>query len=147
MKRLASFTFGVCSALALAGCPGTLSNPADFVDGGSTEKSAEMILEESCGIGGCHDDITKAQGLDLVTPPVEDSVVDQPATAVGCESETLVVAGDPNNSYLLHKIEAAFGICGTQMPQLGSLPESEVEILRQWIIGLGGSGGGTLDGG
>lgn len=138
MKRLASLTLGLCSVGALAGCPGSLSNPEDFIDGGSTDKSAEMILEERCGIGGCHDDITKAQFLDLLTPPVADSVVDQPATAMGCESRTLVVAGDPDNSYLYDKVIGAFGICGTQMPQIGSLPESEKEILRQWIIDLDG---------
>lgn len=127
-------------AVVLTGCAASLSNPEDFIDGGTAPKSAEMILADSCGIGGCHDDITTAQGLDLVTPPVEDSVVDQPATAAGCESRTLVVAGDPNNSYLLDKIEAAFGICGDPMPQLGSLSENEMEILRQWIIGLGDGG-------
>ncbi len=140
MNRFASLTFGLCLAVVLTGCAASLSNPEDFIDGGTAPKSAEMILADSCGIGGCHDDITTAQGLDLVTPPVEDSVVDQPATAAGCESRTLVVAGDPNNSYLLDKIEAAFGICGDPMPQLGSLSENEMEILRQWIIELGDGG-------
>jgi hypothetical protein len=124
-----------------------LSNPNDFIDGGSIEKDAETILVDSCGIAGCHDDITKAAELDLLSPDVESRLVDQNAKWMGCESRTLVVAGVPDSSYLLDKVLGAAGICESQMPLLGSLSADEIEMLRQWIIDLGGSGGGTSDGG
>ena len=148
MNRFASLTYGVLSALVIAGCPASLSNPDDFIDGGSIDKEAEAILAESCGTTGCHDASPQAQaGLDLISPNVESRVVDIDAVGLGCESDVLVVAGDPDGSYLLDKVLDLPTICGLQMPLVGTLPPDEIEILRQWIIDLGGSGGGTLDGG
>jgi hypothetical protein len=67
-----------------------------------------------------------------------------------CRDNILVVAGNPDGSYLLDKVLPAIGICGVSMPT-GSVPplsDDEVEILRQWIIDLGGGAdGGTPDGG
>ena len=148
MKRFASLTFGLCSILVFAGCAGSLSNPEDFIDGGTSPKSAEMVLADSCGTVGCHDDSPQPEaGLDLLSPNVESRVVGVNATGVGCESEILVVAGGPDGSYLLDKVLNTPGICGLSMPVVGTLSASEIEILRQWIIDLGGSGGGTPDGG
>lgn len=149
MKRFALFTLGVCPALLLVGCAASLSNPEDFVDGGTAPKSAEMILADSCGISGCHDDTPEAQaGLDLISPGVASRVVAVNAIGLGCEADILVVAGDPDSSYLLDKVLPAIGICGLQMPTVGTLSADEVETLRQWIIDLGGeSDGGTPDGG
>jgi hypothetical protein len=148
MKRFASLAYGLCSALVFTGCAGDLSNPEDFIDGGTVLKSAEAILAASCGTTGCHDDAPQPQaGLDLLSPNVESRVVDINATGLGCTSDTLVVAGDPDGSYLLDKVLDTIGICGLPMPVLGSLSASEVDILRQWIIDLGASNGGAPDGG
>jgi hypothetical protein len=148
MKRFASFAYGVLSALVIAGCPGGLSNPEDFIDAGSIEKDAETILADSCGTTGCHDASPQAQaGLDLISPNVEGRVVNLNAIGQGCESSILVVAGDPDGSYLLDKALDLPAICGLQMPLVGSLLPDEIQTLRQWIIDLGGSGGGDPDGG
>ena len=148
MKRFALLTLGVWSALVLAGCAASLSNPEDFIDGGSAG-SAEMILADSCGISGCHDSSPQAQaGLDLISPGVAGRVVDVNAVGLGCETDILVVAGDPDASYLLDKVLNMPGICGLEMPTVGVLSADEVETLRQWIIDLGGGAdGGTPDGG
>ena len=148
MKRFASFTYGVLSVLLIAGCPGSLSNPEDFIDGGSTEKDAKTILADSCGTMGCHDASPQAQaGLDLISPDVESRVVDVNAVGLGCDSGMLVVAGDPDGSYLLDKALDLPTICGLQMPLVGSLLPDEIQILRQWITDLDGSAGGAPDGG
>ena len=65
MKRLASLTLGLCSALLFSGCAGNLSNPEDFMDAGTVPKSAEMVLAESCGTTGCHDDSSLAQDVSI----------------------------------------------------------------------------------
>ena len=107
-----------------------------------------MVLADSCGITGCHDATSlAAEGLDLVSPSVENRVVNVNAIGNGCESDILVVAGDPDGSYLFEKVLNAPGVCGLQMPITGTLTPSEIETLREWIIDLGGSGGGTSDGG
>lgn len=138
-----------CASLVLlTGCPGSLSDPDAFGDGGVEIKDAETILAESCGTTGCHDDSAQAQeGLDLISPDVESRLVDINAMGSGCTNRVLVVAGDPDSSYLMDKISNTPGICGTQMPVVGILAPDEVEVLRQWIVDLGDSFEGTPDGG
>jgi hypothetical protein len=148
MHRSLQAAFGAGLLIFLSGCPGTLSNPGDFTDGGMEVKDAEAILAESCGTTGCHDDTSQAQaGLDLVSPGVENRVVDVNAIGIGCSDRILVVAGDPNTSYLLDKILNVPGICGLQMPVVGTLPPEDIDILEEWIIDLGASSGSELDGG
>ena len=74
-------------------------------------------------------------------------MVDVNAVGVGCTSRILVVAGDPDSSYLMDKVLNIPGICGLQMPVVGSLAASDVEVLRQWIVDLGAASASTLDGG
>jgi hypothetical protein len=138
---LASLSAG--SAFLLFGCAGELDDPGAFSgDGGTEVKSAEMILAESCGTTGCHDNSSQAQaGLDLLSPGVENRVVDVNAIGIGCTSRILVVSGDPDDSYLIDKVLNVPGICGLQMPVVGNLPSNEIEVLRQWIVDLGSSSG------
>jgi hypothetical protein len=148
MHRLVLVALGLSAALAVGGCPGSLDNPEDFGDGGVEVKDAETILAQSCGTTGCHDDSSQAQaGLDLLSPGVENRVVDVNPIGIGCTSRVLVVAGDPDSSYLIDKVLNTPGICGLQMPVVGTLPPSDIEVLREWIVDLGGSSVGTLDGG
>jgi hypothetical protein len=147
--RFISTTGGLCAAVVLlTACPGNLSNWDAFGDGGVVTRDAETILAESCGTTGCHDNTSQAQaGLDLLSPDVESRVVDVNATGIGCTSRIIVIAGDPDSSYLMDKVFNTPGICGLQMPVVGTLPADEIEVLQQWIVDLGDSSGGTPDGG
>ena len=46
-----------------------------------------------------------------------------------------VVAGDPANSYLIHKLEGTPGIVGRRMPFIGPpfLTDGQVLVIRRWI--------------
>jgi hypothetical protein len=45
-----------------------------------------------------------------------------------------VKPGDPDNSYMVHKIEGAAGIVGGRMPLgLTPLPQATIDAIRQWI--------------
>ncbi len=147
MKRLASVLFVLTGALGGAGCVGSLADPDAFIDGGMIPKDAQTVLGESCGTIGCHDDVTTAANLNLLSPGVESRVMNVNAMGIGCEGRILVVAGDPNGSFLFDKIMGTIGICGSRMPLLSILPDGDVEVIREWIIELGGSGQGTPDGG
>ena len=47
---------------------------------------------------------------------------------------TRVAAGDPENSYLLHKLEGRTDIIGGRMPNRGPyLSEGQLAIVRRWI--------------
>lgn len=135
--------------MVLAGCPGSLANPEDFMDGmgggGMQTKTVQDVFDESCATAGCHDDVTMASNLDLLSANVEERVVDVNSTATGCTSEILVVAGDPDSSYLLDKVLGT-AACGGRMPLVGSLPDSDIDIIRQWIIDLGTGGAGGAGG-
>ncbi len=148
MVRVVLLLLGLSSAILAGGCPGSLANGDAFGDGGIELRDAEAILSQSCGTTGCHDDTSQAQaGLDLRSPGVENRVVDVNAITAGCTDRTIVVAGDPDGSYLIDKVLNVPGICGLQMPVVGTLPAEDIETLRQWILDLGGSSGGMLDGG
>jgi hypothetical protein len=134
------------AVVSLAGCPGSLSNPDDFGDGGVEIKDAETILADNCTVG-CHNPTQMQADLDLLSPNVASRVVDKDAIGIGCTDRKLVVAGDPDSSYLIDKVLNVPGICGGQMPVVGSISGEEIETLRQWIVDLGDSFGGTPDGG
>jgi hypothetical protein len=46
-----------------------------------------------------------------------------------------VIAGDPDNSYLIQKLEGRAGIIGLRMPRNGPpyLTEGQISIIRRWI--------------
>jgi hypothetical protein len=48
---------------------------------------------------------------------------------------TRVVAGDPENSYLIHKLEGRADIIGQRMPRTGGpfLAEGQIRIIKRWI--------------
>lgn len=141
MTRVAWKKLALCAALLTGGCAGELNDPDAFIGGTEPElKDAETILAESCGTNGCHDDVAMQSNLDLLSPGVESRVVGVgTAEGTGCGGRTLVVAGEPSNSYLLDKILFVPGTCGGPMPIIGSLEPDEVETIRQWIVDLGGS--------
>jgi hypothetical protein len=47
----------------------------------------------------------------------------------------LVAPGDPDNSYLIHKLEGRSGIVGLRMPRNGPpfLTDGQLRVLRRWI--------------
>jgi hypothetical protein len=46
-----------------------------------------------------------------------------------------VIPGDPDNSYLIHKLEGAPDIFGLRMPQNGPpyLTDGQIKVIRRWI--------------
>src|SRR5882724_4390571 len=45
-----------------------------------------------------------------------------------------VSAGNPDNSYIIRKLQGTAGISGGQMPLNGPyLPQSTIDVIRQWI--------------
>jgi hypothetical protein len=70
-------------------------------------------------------------GLDLSAGMSHQNLVDAPSTQAGMD---LVEPGDPENSYLIHKLENRTGIVGGRMPPSGDpLTAEEIEVIRQWI--------------
>jgi predicted CxxxxCH...CXXCH cytochrome family protein len=111
----------------------------DFVllNPGSTDTSApadgwcgvQQIFHDDCLT--CHSTSGALGSLDLETDPYT-ALVDVPAAADG--TLTLVIAGDPDNSFLVQKIEGtqASGL-GGRMPAGTPLPQTSIDLIRKWI--------------
>lgn len=93
-----------------------------------------QVFTPSCA--GCHSGPTSnvlPSGMNL------SSAADSHAALVGVPSLQVttfdrVEPGDPDNSYLIRKLEGEPGIMGTRMPQGGPfLPQATVDMIRQWI--------------
>ncbi len=82
----------------------------------------------------CHTNVGRnpASGLNLAVNPYE--------ALVGVASRErpalqLVAPGDPDNSYLVHKIEGRNTIGGLRMPQSGPpyLTDGQILVIKRWI--------------
>ena len=141
-RRGASGRLGLSllGSVVAIGCAGELDDPEafDLGGGGSAGVTVEAVFQTSCAGNGCHNATDRAENLDLVSPGVADRTVGVAATNPACSTQTLVIAGDPDGSYLLRKIVNAPGICGAQMPIGTLLDAADTAVIEQWIIDLGG---------
>jgi mono/diheme cytochrome c family protein len=56
------------------------------------------------------------------------------ARSVGKPGAVRVIPGDPNGSYLIHKLEGRSDISGTRMPAGGPfLSQADIDVIRAWI--------------
>ena len=71
-------------------------------------------------------------GLNLFGAPY-DALVNVPSR--GRPDLKLVVPGDPDASYLIHKLEGQPGIVGVRMPRAGPpyLSAGQILVIRRWI--------------
>lgn len=84
---------------------------------------------------GCHTSTgrTPSGGLNLNHDVAYEQLVN--VASRGKPSAVRVVPGDPDASYLVHKLEGAPGIAGRRMPFSGApfLTDGQLLILRRWI--------------
>lgn len=103
------------------------------VIGPTLDQIQTVVFTPSCATVGCHTGAVPAEGLDLSNADasfmemVGVPSVQEPAIP-------LVVAGDPNGSYLIRKLEGNFTI-GTLMPPPPQpvLDPAVIAEIRQWI--------------
>jgi hypothetical protein len=107
----------------MGGAPGG-SVTADF------QSIQANVFTPICSV--CHIGASAPEGLQLDAAHSYNLLVGVPSN----EQPSLlrVKAGDPDNSYLVHKIEGLAGITGGQMP-LGEtpLPQATIDAIRQWV--------------
>ena len=100
------------------------------VIGPTLDEIQAAIFTPMCA--SCHSGAMPAGELSLVDADTSH------AELVGIASTrqvgaTRVIIGDPDNSYLIQKLEGAVGIMGVQMPPGGALQPTEIAAIRQWI--------------
>ena len=74
-----------------------------------------------------------AAGLNLLGSGAYAQLVNVPSNAK--PGAVRVIPGDPENSYLIHKIEGRPGIVGQRMPRTTGpfLTEGQILIIKRWI--------------
>jgi len=148
MSALRSWLFGLVSIMAMglmvAGCENvnklsSLTGPTPGL--APTFSSIQRDIIQSSDSAGrqactvCHTSVGRnpSAGLDLGVNAFSALV------NVGSRNKpgaTMVIPGDPDNSYLIQKLEGTPGIVGLRMPRNGPpyLTDGQVQIIRRWIL-------------
>jgi hypothetical protein len=83
----------------------------------------------------CHTNVgrTPTGGLNLLPGPAYGALVG--VSSVGKPGAVLVIPGDPDNSYLVQKLEGDSSIVGKRMPRSGPpyLTSGQLLVIRRWI--------------
>jgi hypothetical protein len=97
----------------------------------------QEIFTPTCARSGCHTTAQKEGGLDLSTGNALENLVNVTPSTRDAELEgwMRVVAGDPEKSFLLHKLRAGLPAnMGRRMPYDGPyLRDAEIDVIEQWI--------------
>lgn len=129
-------SFIVVSALALMiGCGGEGDDsPSPTVTPTAPVTYARVwneVLLPSCAFSSCHGAAQGTGGLKLTEEGSVEAMVNQPST--GLSSETLVVPGDADNSYLIKKLRGESGLAGDPMPPPAGLDAERLALVEAWI--------------
>lgn len=142
MTRLFLFTICTVAGLVCASCDEKLSSitgptPDLAPNFASIQRTIFNVTDSSGRLNcvGCHTDQGRnpAGGLVLVEGRSYQQLVGR--TSVARPGAVLVIAGDPDNSYLVKKLEGAADIAGQRMPR-GTGPflsEGQMLVIRKWI--------------
>jgi hypothetical protein len=126
----------------LLGCAGNgegldqNGRPVGSEGGGSTPLTADLqsiqdnVFTPICS--RCHIGANAPEGLQLDAAHSYSLLVGVPS--VEDSSLLRVKPGDPDNSYMIRKIQGGPGIVGGQMPLgLAPLPQSTIDVIRTWV--------------
>jgi hypothetical protein len=108
---------------------------APVVIGPTLDQIQAVIFTPSCATAGCHNAGTQAGGLSLADADSSYAdLVGQFSNAVGQDMSILVAPNDPDNSYLIMKLENEAGITGNRMPPAGApISQPNIDQIRLWI--------------
>lgn len=145
MGRLNRATLGValivlsCTAIGCDEKLSDLTGPTPNLE--PTFASIQREIFSTTDVSGrvacvqCHTDQGRVPpaGMVLLEGRAYGSLVNQASS--GKPGAIRVIPGDPDNSYLVQKLEGAAGIVGERMPRTGGpfLTEGQMLVIRRWI--------------
>jgi hypothetical protein len=132
----------VALAAGIAACDeklSTLAGPTPNLEPTFASVQANVFeLTDSAGrtaCTNCHTNVgrTPAGLLNLLHDAAYDQLVNKPS--VQRPGIMYVLPGNPDNSYLIHKVQGTQGIVGVRMPFNGPpfLSDGQIQILKRWI--------------
>ena len=143
MKRFFLSTMLMAGGLVWSGCDEKLSSiTGPTPDLAPNFASIQRTIFNATDSSGrlacvqCHTDAGRTPagpGLVLLEGRAYSALVGRPS--VGKPGATLVVPGDPDNSYVVKKLEGHTDIAGQRMPRGNGpfLTEGQMLVIRQWI--------------
>lgn len=143
MMRLSVLTVCAAAALVGAGCDENLRSitgptPELTTTFTSIQQNIFAAPDSSGRIAcnGCHTSVgrTPSAGLDLASASAHAQLVN--AASNGKPGAVRVIPGDPENSYLIHKLEGRSTINGTRMPRGTTGPfltDGQMRVIKRWI--------------
>ena len=140
--RIPTLGFLIAVCVIVASCDEKLSKlagPTPNLE--PTFASVQSQIFETTDVAGrqaciaCHTNVGRnpSGGMILLHDLAYDQLVNMPSR--GKPGAIRVIPGDPENSYLVHKIEGRADIVGRRMPQAGPpyLTDGQILILKRWI--------------
>ena len=132
----------LCGAACLSACDEKLSSvagPSPNLEPTFASIQSEVFEKtDSAGRAACANCHTStgrvpAGGLDLNHDVAYNNLVNTPSRLK--PAATRVIPGDPENSYIVQKVEGRPGIVGLRMPFTGPpfLSDGQILILKRWI--------------
>ena len=142
MRRSRQLFLALTLAFGAAACDEQLSSIAgptpDLEPTFASIQANIFELTDSAGRNSCvscHTTVGRnpAGGLNLLRDVAYDQLIN--VSAIQVPSLKRVTPGDPQASYVVHKIEGRAGIVGTRMPRNGPpyMTDGQVLILKRWI--------------
>jgi len=139
-RRLLHCALVIVSTLGSVGCDEALSDltgPTPNLE--PTFSSIQQEIFSSGDSSGrpactqCHNAIgSRFNGLDLSASVSYNNLVN--VASRGRAGAVRVIPGDPENSYLIHKLEGRSTIAGVRMPLNGPyLTSGQILVIRRWI--------------
>lgn len=122
------------AALLLYGCAG--NGPPPSSGGSAYDVIQQEIFNQHCLSAGCHNSLNQAGNLNLTAGASYGDLVNVvPENPLAAANGLLrVTPFDPNNSFLIVKLEGPPPGEGTRMPQgMAPLPASQIQMIRDWI--------------
>ena len=142
MRNAAGAVLLFVGCISAAGCDqklSTLAGPTPNLE--PTFSSVQSQIFETTDVAGrqacvnCHTNVGRnpSGGLNLAHDVAYDQIVNVASSRK--PGAVRVIPGDPENSYLVHKIEGRAGIVGLRMPVSGPpyLTDGQILILKRWI--------------
>lgn len=143
MKRPTSYIAFAFLMLTSMGCDEKLSSitgpTPDLEPTFSSIQRNIFTTTDSAGRAACTNCHTTAggrtppAGMDLGSPAAHAQLVNVRSNV---RPELIrVIPGDPENSYLIHKLEGRSGITGLRMPRSGPpyLTDGQILVIKRWI--------------
>ncbi len=124
----------VLTGVACAG-DGTGLELVSGVDQVTLAGDVQPIFTSTCALSGCHAGTNPQLGMNLSVGQTFANVINVPSMELSTMNR--VTPGQPNSSYLVHKVQGTHsdvGGTGFQMPIGGSpLTQAQIDLIRAWI--------------